>query len=135
MAENQVHNDPIAATFLAMPHIGVAEGYTANILVPPGTLYDPLFPIAGIGDDIWLNDDGGEEGEGGGGLYRVESDGTVSALVPVGQIPPPTGIDRAPASFAPHTDQIFALTQPKKGWEGTTANHIILTPQWPHSTD
>ena len=32
-------HDPIATTFLAMPNIGIAAGYTANILVPPGTLY------------------------------------------------------------------------------------------------
>lgn len=50
----------------------------------------------------------------------------VDALVPVGKIPPPTGIDRAPDSFAPHAGQIFALTQQKKGWQGATANHIIL---------
>lgn len=121
----EVH-DPIAATYLAMPHITVAPGYTARVLVPPGTLYDPLFPIAGEGDDIWLNDDGGEEGEGGGGLYRVQADGTVSSLVPVGKIPPPTGIDRAPQSFALHTGQIFILAQAKKGWAGATTNHIIL---------
>jgi hypothetical protein len=119
-------HDPIAAAYLATPQISVAPGYTARVLVPPGTLYDPLFPIAGEKDDIWLNDDGGEEGEGGGGLYRVQSNGTVTPLVPVGKIPPPTGIDRAPQSFAPYTNQIFVLAQAKKGWAGATANHIIL---------
>ena len=120
------HHDPIAASYLAAPDITVASGYTARVLVPPGTLYDPLFPIAGEGDDIWLNDDGGEEGEGGGGLYRVQPNGTVTPLVPVGKIPPPTGIDRAPQSFAPYTSQIFVLAQAKKGWAGATTNHIIL---------
>ena len=120
------HHDPIVAAYLAMPQITVAHGYAARVLVPPGTLYDPLFPIAGEGDDIWLNDDGGEEGEGGGGLYRVQPNGTVTSLVPVGKIPPPTGIDRAPQGFAPYTNQIFVLAQAKKGWAGATANHIIL---------
>ncbi len=78
------HHDPIAASYLATPDITVASGYTARVLVPPGTLYDPLFPISGEGDDIWLNDDGGEEGEGGGGLYRVQPNGTVTPLVPAG---------------------------------------------------
>jgi hypothetical protein len=119
-------HDPIAAAYLAMPQITVSAGYTARVLVPPGTLYDPLFPVAGEGDDIWLNDDGGEEGEGGGGLYRIQSNGAVSALVPVGKIPPPTGIDRAPQSFAPYTGQVFVLAQAKTGWAGATANHIIL---------
>ncbi|MEW6297856.1 MAG: hypothetical protein AB1671_08980 [Thermodesulfobacteriota bacterium] len=119
-------HDPVAASFLAPPHLTVAPGYTARVLVPPGTLYDPLFPVPGDGEDIWLNDDGGEEGEGGGGLYRVRPDGTVTPLVPVGNMPPPTGIDRAPHSFAPYTGQIFVLAQPKKGWAGATANHVIL---------
>jgi hypothetical protein len=120
------HHDPVAAAYLATPQITVVPGYTARILVPPGTLYDPLFPITGEGDDIWLNDDGGEEGEGGGGLYCIQSNGTVTPLVPVGKIPPPTGIDRAPQSFAPYTGQVFVLAQAKKGWAGATANHIIL---------
>jgi len=123
MAEQR---DPIAASYLATPQITVAPDYAVRVLVPPGTFYDPLFPIAGEGDDIWLNDDGGEEGEGGGGLYRVQPDGAVTPLVPVGKIPPPTGIDRAPQSFAPYTGQIFILAQAKKGWAGATANHIIL---------
>lgn len=121
----QAH-DPITASYMATPQITVATGYKARVLVSQGTFYDPLFPIAGEGDDIWLNDDGGEEGEGGGGLYCVKSNGAVSALVPVGKIPPPTGIDRAPQSFAPYSGQIFILAQPKKGWAGATANHIIL---------
>src|SRR5262245_3528245 len=98
----QAH-DPITASYMATPQITVAAGYKARVLVPQGTFYDPLFPISGEGDDIWLNDDGGEEGEGGGGLYCVKSNGAVSALVPVGKIPPPTGIDRAPQSFAPYS--------------------------------
>lgn len=64
------HTDPMTAPFLAMPEITVSAGYTAKVLVPPGVFYDPLFPIAGMGDDIWLNDDGGEEGEGGGGCIE-----------------------------------------------------------------
>ncbi len=119
---------PASKDYLAVPRITVANGYNARLLVPPGTFYDPLFPIAGDGDDIWLNDDGGEEeeGEGGGGIYCVSRDGAVAPLVPVGKIPPPTAIDRAPTSFAPHTGEIFALTQPKKGWTGATENHLIL---------
>lgn len=119
---------PATKKYLETPNITVEGGYSARLLVPPGTFYDPLFPIAGEGDDIWLNDDGGEEeaGEGGGGVYCVDRDGKVTALVPVGKIPPPTAIDRAPSSFAPHRGQIFALAQPKKGWAGATENHIIL---------
>jgi peptidoglycan hydrolase-like protein with peptidoglycan-binding domain len=119
---------PASKDYLATPKITVESGYNARLLVPPGTFYDPLFPIAGEGDDIWLNDDGGEEeeGEAGGGIYRVDRDGKVAPLVPIGKIPPPTAIDRAPSSFAPHSGQIFALTQRKKGWAGATENHIVL---------
>src|SRR2546430_14798007 len=107
--------DPATTEYLRQPQITVEQGFNARLLVPPGRLYDPLFPIAGEGDDIWLNDDGGEEGEGGGGLYRVQPNGVVTPLVPVGKIPPPTGIDRAPQSFTPYTNQIFVLAQAKKG--------------------
>jgi hypothetical protein len=119
---------PASKDYLAMPTITVEAGYRARLLVPPGTFYDPLFPIAGAGDDIWLNDDGGEEeaGESGGGIYCINRDGKVAPLVPVGKIPPPTAIDRAPSSFAPYAGQIFALAQQKKGWAGATLNHIIL---------
>ncbi len=131
---------PATQEYLATPNITIEAGYTARLLVPPGTLYDPLFPIAGAGDDIWLNDDGGEEeehegaeesatrgqSEEGGGIYCVSRDGKVAPLVPVGKIPPPTAIDRAPSSFAPYAGQIFALTQRKKGWAGATENHIVL---------
>jgi peptidoglycan hydrolase-like protein with peptidoglycan-binding domain len=114
--------------YLETPRLTVEAGYNARLLVPPGTFYDPLFPIAGEGDDLWLNDDGGEEeaGEGGGGIYCVDRQGGVRPLVPVGKIPPPTAIDRAPSSFAPYAGQIFALTQPKKGWAGATSNHLIM---------
>src|SRR5216684_4643317 len=117
---------PPTTEYLAQPQITVEAGFSARLLVAPGTLYDPLFPISGDGDEIWLNDDGGEENEGGGGIYSVAPDGKVRALVAVGKIPPPTAIDRAPQSFAPYAGQIFALAQPMKGWPGATANHIIL---------
>src|ERR1700756_2725476 len=117
---------PATKEYLETPKITVEAGYSARLLVAPGTLYDPLFPIAGEGDDIWLNDDGGEENEAGGGIYLISRDGTVRALVAVGRIPPPTAIDRAPQSFAPYSGHIFALAQPQKGWPGATANHIIL---------
>lgn len=117
---------PASTEYLSAPQVTVETGYHARVLVPPGTFYDPLFPIAGEGDDIWLNDDGGEEGEGGGGIYSIGPDGGVRTLVAVGKIPPPTAIDRAPKSFAPYSGQIFALAQPKKGWAGATSNHVIL---------
>jgi hypothetical protein len=117
---------PATTEYLEQPHVTVEAGFNARLLVAPGTLYDPLFPIAGAGDDVWLNDDGGEENEGGGGIYAITRDGTVTALVAVGKIPPPTAIDRAPQSFSPYAGQIFALAQPQKGWPGATANHIIL---------
>jgi len=124
MAQTQ----PASDAYLETPHITVETGYKGRLLVPPGTFYDPLFPISGDSDDIWLNDDGGEEegGEHGGGIYCVTRNGQVRPLVPVGKIPPPTAIDRASGSFAPYTDQIFALTQPKKGWAGATENHMVL---------
>jgi hypothetical protein len=117
---------PPTTEYLAQPQITVEKGYRARVLVPPGTLYDPLFPILGEGDDIWLNDDGGEDDEGGGGIYSIAPNGRVTALVAVGKIPPPTAIDRAPQSFSPYAGQVFALAQPQKGWPGATANHIIL---------
>src|SRR5438132_6709135 len=118
--------DPATTEYLRQPQITVEQGFNARLLVPPGTLYDPLFPIAGEGDDIWLNDDGGEDNDGGGGIYSISSAGNVRPLVAVGKIPPPTAIDRAPRSFAPYSGHIFALAQPQKGWPGATSNHITL---------
>src|ERR1700732_35778 len=99
--------DPPTTEYLAQPQIVVEAEFTARLLMAAGTLYDPLFPIAGEGDDIWLNDDGGEDDEGGGGIYAIAPDGRVKALVAVGKIPPPTAIDRAPDSFSPYAGQIF----------------------------
>src|SRR4051812_30249174 len=100
-------SDELQQRLMALPPIQAAEGYRARVLVPPGTLWDPLAACPGDGDDIWIGDDGGELGEGQGNVYRVTIDGVVSHLVPPGQLTAPIGVDRAPAGFGAYGGQVF----------------------------
>ena len=49
---------------MAAPTIEAEAGFNAEMFIPPGEFYDPLWPHP-QGDAVWLNDDGGEEGEKG----------------------------------------------------------------------
>jgi hypothetical protein len=109
---------------LAPPSITAAAGFTVRVLVPPGHLYDPLWLVPRDGV-VWLNDDGGEEGEKGSRLYALDQEGRLSTLIELGKLLPVTGFDVAPASFGPFAGQIFTLAQPQVAVVGATANHII----------
>ena len=109
---------------LAPPAIRVEAGFTASVLVPPGYLYDPLFMLP-RGQGVWINDDGGEEGEKGSRILSIDEKGAVSVLASLGKLVPVTGFDVAPPSFGQYGGQIFTLAQAKVGAEGATANHII----------
>jgi hypothetical protein len=109
---------------LARPTITAESGFSATLLVPPGQLYDPLWMLPQDGA-VWLNDDGGEEGEKGSRILSVTKDGTVSVLVGLGRLLPTTGFDVAPEGFGAFAGQIFALAQARVALEGATANHVI----------
>jgi hypothetical protein len=114
----------VVGRLLAAPHIATAPGFTARMLVPPGQLYDPLQMVP-HGDQVWVNDDGGEAGEGGGRLVAISPQGKVSVLVGPERMLPDVGMDVAPQGFGSFGGQIFLLTQPSAGEKGLWVNHEI----------
>ncbi|MGH7963496.1 MAG: hypothetical protein ACRERD_17015, partial [Candidatus Binatia bacterium] len=59
---------------LAPPTIEAQAGFTATVLVAPGSLYDPLFMLPRDGA-VWLNDDGKEEKDKGSRLLSIDGQG------------------------------------------------------------
>ena len=109
---------------MAAPPIEAAEGFGVEMLIPPGEFYDPLW-LHAQGDTIWLNDDGGEEGEKGSKIVSIGPDGQISDLVGLGRLLPVTGYDVAPASFGEFAGHIYSIAQARVAAPGTTANHVI----------
>jgi len=117
--------ESVVERLTATPIIKAEPGFSARILVPPGQLYDPLVMLR-VGDVMWLNDDGGEEGEKGSRLLSVDAQGGIKALADIGKLLPTVGFDVAPAGFGPHGGQIFTLAQPKVAMAGGLANHLVV---------
>jgi len=109
---------------MAAPPIEAAEGFGVEMLIPPGEFYDPLW-LHARGDAIWLNDDGGEEGEKGSKIVSISPDGQISDLVGLGRLLPVTGYDVAPASFGEFAGHIYSIAQARVAAPGATANHVI----------
>ena len=120
----QTELDRVLERLMAPPDLEVADGFTARVLIPPGELYDPLFMRDHDGQ-VWINDDGGEEGEKGSKIVAVDGDGSVSTIIPLGRLLPVIGFDIAPPSFAPYQGHIFGLGQAVVSLPGVAANHII----------
>ncbi len=87
-AEEEVKG--LLSRLMAAPVITAAEGFRADVLIPPGEFYDPLW-LHPQGDKVWLNDDGGEEGEKGSRLVSMSKEGKISELVGLGRLLPVTG--------------------------------------------
>ncbi|MBI2802169.1 MAG: hypothetical protein HYX63_18120 [Gammaproteobacteria bacterium] len=109
---------------LMPPVITAAPGFMANVLIPPGQLYDPLIMLP-VGDAIWLNDDGGEEEDKGSRLLALGATGKITVLADIGKLLPTVGFDIAPPGFGEFEGQIFTLAQAKVAMEGAVANHVI----------
>lgn len=109
---------------LAAPDIQVVDGFSARVLVAPGELYDPLFMRDRDGA-IWMNDDGGEEGDKGSRIIALNEAGEISTVVALGRLLPVTSFDIAPASFGSYQGQIFSLAQAEVAYPGATMNHIV----------
>ena len=109
---------------LAAPNIQVADGFSARVLVAPGELYDPLFMRDHDGE-IWMNDDGGEEGDKGNRIVALNAAGELSTVVALGRLLPVTSFDIAQTSFGRYRGQIFSLAQAEVTYSGVTINHII----------
>jgi hypothetical protein len=123
----------VTQRLLAAPRIATAAGFSARLVVPPGELYDPLQMVPS-GDQVLVNDDGGEEDKGGGRLVTVDSMGTVTLVVGPKKMLPDVGMDVATEAFGPFGGQVFLLTQPAAGETGLWANHLIahLNPDTHH---
>lgn len=121
-ADEEVKN--LMERLMAAPTIEAAEGFGVEMLIPPGEFYDPLW-LHAQGDAIWLNDDGGEEGEKGSKIVSINPDGHISDLVGLGRLLPVTGYDVAPASFGEFAGHIYSIAQARVAAPGATANHVI----------
>ncbi len=122
--ESETELERLTSRLLAAPALRTEPGFTARLLVPPGQLYDPLTMIP-RGDVVWVNDDGGEEGERGSRILSVDPQGRVSVVVGLGELLPAIGFDVAPPSFAPYAGEIFTLAQARAGLPGALADHVI----------
>jgi hypothetical protein len=109
---------------MASPAIHAEEGFTARLLVAPGEMYDPLSMRDQAGT-VWINDDGGQEGDKGSRILALDPNGKVSTVVALGRLLPVTGFDIAPASFGRYRGQIFSLAQPEVTDSGAIKNHIV----------
>ena len=72
--------DRVLQRLMALPDLEVADGFSARVLVPPGELYDPLFMRDHQGE-IWMNDDGGEEGDKGSKIIALDDQGQLSTVI------------------------------------------------------
>ena len=117
--------ETVVQRLLAPPIIEPESGFKATVIVPPGHIYDPMWMVPS-GNSIWINDDGGEEGEHGGRIFAVTHAGRVSTLVDIDRSLPIEGFDIAPSDFGSYGGKILALTQPKVGAAGAITNHVVL---------
>lgn len=121
-AEREV--DDVVGRLLAMPEIKAADGFRVDVVVPPGHFYDPLW-LHAEGDAIWLNDDGGEEGDKGSKIVTVGKRGEITDLIALGRLLPVTGYDLAPTGFGEYGGTIYSVAQAKVAAPGAVANHVI----------
>ncbi|MFI5397959.1 MAG: hypothetical protein ACHQ9S_20670 [Candidatus Binatia bacterium] len=109
---------------LTPPAIQVEPGFTARVIVPPGQLYDPAW-MRPHGEVVWVNDDGGEEGDKGGRIVAVDRSGGIVPVADLGTLLPVVGFDVAPDGFGAYGGDIFTLAQARAGLAAATANHVI----------
>ena len=116
--------DRVLERLMAGPDIEVEDGFTARVLIPPGELYDPLFMRDHDGA-VWMNDDGGEEGDKGSKIVAIDAQGGISTVIALGRLLPVTSFDIAPPGFGSYEGQLFSLAQAEVAYPGATMNHII----------
>ncbi|MGH6797244.1 MAG: hypothetical protein ACREDI_02530 [Roseiarcus sp.] len=118
----------VVARLLAPPVIKTAPGFSAEVLVPPGQLYDPLFAFPHDGA-VWLTDDGGEAegpaGRTGSRVVSVDAHGHVSVIVPYTTTVPMIAGNFAPPGFGNLAGQLIMFSQPKADFDGAFINHVI----------
>ena len=107
------------------PALRVEEGFHAQVLVPPGQLYDPIALLPRDGA-AWVSDHGADEAQRSGRIHTVDASGRVSVVADTGLQTPPTGFDVAPPGFGPFGGQIFLVSQPRAETFGTRQDHAIV---------
>lgn len=123
-AEAEDETRALLARLMASPPLRGEAGFRTEMLIPPGRLFDPLWMHL-QGDAVWMNDDGGEEGDKGSQIVRVRRDGSFDILVGLGRLLPTTGFDLAPPGFGDYAGRIVAIAQARVSAPGATANHVI----------
>jgi hypothetical protein len=114
----------VIESLLTPPTIEPSPGFTSQLLIPPGKLYDPLIMLP-MGNVTWLNDDGGEEKDKGSRLLAIGPNGEISILADIGKLLPTVGFDVAPKGFGEYGGQVFSLAQPKVAMAGALSNHVV----------
>ena len=98
----------LLARLLAVPTIQTEAGFSASVLIPPGSLYDP-FDLHASGATLWVSDDGKEAGDKGGRILTVNTSGAVSVVADIDALLPPVALDMAPPSFGAWSGHIFTV--------------------------
>lgn len=109
-AEREV--DRLLKQLLSPPVPKAPPGYSARVISAPGEVfYDPLYMVV-RGNEVWVNDDGGQKGDKGSQIVALDRQGTLKRLiVPVGTVTPVEGMDVAPGSFGDFAGHIFTASQ------------------------
>ncbi len=118
-------NAEVPPVMLTVPTIAAAPGVTATLVVPPGTMYDPLSVLPRPGRTLWINDDGGVSGPRGGYVWTVDRRGRTGVLIDANRMMPSTGMDIAPKGFGSWGGQLFTLSTVTVERIGVQKSHII----------
>ena len=116
--------DVLVEQTLVRPTLTAEPGFTAELLVPPGDLYDPL-NIRPRDGDVLIDDDGAQEGIAGGRIWSVDHDGVASTLIETSRLTPVLGFDIAPEGFGELGGEIVVSVQPRATMTGAFDNHLI----------
>jgi hypothetical protein len=109
---------------LASPVIKPEAGFSAQMLIPPGELYDPLF-MRPHGNQVWMNDDGRATDGHGSRLLAITPQGGISVLMGADKLLLVTSFDLAPEGFGSNAGQLFSLSQATTAMKGALSNHVI----------
>lgn len=118
-------NAEVPPAMLTSPTITATAGVTATLVVPPGTMYDPLSVLPRPGRTLWINDDGGVSGPRGGYVWTVDQRGRTGVLIDANRMMPSTGVDIAPKGFGAWGGQLFTLSTVTVERTGVRKSHII----------
>lgn len=118
-------NEDAPAVLFEHPPLKTEAGFTATLVVPPGTLQDPLSVVARPDGGVWVNDDGGVAGQRGGFIWGVNTKGKVTKVVDESRGMPMIGFDVAPQGFGPWGGELLWVATPTVMRSAVQQPHII----------